>query len=329
MGMMNALRYRASKDGKDARKAALFTALLQFLGPLVWFIPPAVALFLFSGQVEMVQMSNPSEASYAVAALNVLPAGLAGIMVVGMFSATMSSMDTGLANGSANIVKIIYPGLARLFRREPSENPNFLLRMSQVCTFIIGALIVVGAIYLSRKGGNMLEVMLNFGAFMAGTGLSYLYGMFFKRVPSWCPYVGLVVGLVPAFLWLYSAEIFGESWSFQMRFFVNFGVGTFFFFATMPFWKYESKAYKDRVEAFFKTMKTPIDVAKETGDTQETDLGQLKIMGLATLGVGVFFFAIGWISTQWGDRFATWSMALVVGSIGLGMYLRSRMPRRG
>jgi SSS family transporter len=323
LGMMNALRYRACKDGKDARKAAVFTGVLQLLGPLVWFIPPAVALFLFSGQVEQVQIANPSEASYAIAALNLLPAGLAGIMVVGMFSATMSSMDTGLANGSANIVKIIYPGLARLFKKTPSENPDVLLRMSQICTFVIGGLIVGGAIYLSRKGGDMLTVMLNFGAFMAGTGLSYLYGLFFKRVPSWCPYVGLITGLVPAFLGLYSEEIFGESWSFQLRYFVNFGVGTVSFFATMPFWKYESQEYKERVERFFRTMKTPIDVEKETGDTRETDRGQLKIMGLTTLGVGVFFFGIGWIPAEWGERFTTWSMSLFVSLIGLGMFWKS------
>jgi SSS family transporter len=321
LGMGNALRYRACVDGRGARKAALFAGTLQFIGPVIWFIPPMVALFLYPDQVNAVDLGKPGEASYAVTALNVLPAGLVGIMVVGMFSATMSSMDTGLSNGSANIIKIIYPGLCRLFRKEPSEDPRFLLMMSRVLTLTVGGIIICFAILLSRKGGGVFDVMLKVGAFTAGLGIPYLWGMFFKRVPSWCPYLSMTIGFIPAFLGLYSEQLFGESWNFQTRFFATFMTGNLCFFGTMPFWKYASPAYKAKVDTFFTRMKTPVNVAEETGDLTESDRLQLQIMGYATLAVGVFIFVIGLIPTALSERLISWAFAASIAMIGVGMLL--------
>ena len=56
-------------------------------------------------------LANPHEASYAVAALTLLPNGLVGIMLAAMFSATMSSLS-GLFNMHAAVVsKDIYQTL--------------------------------------------------------------------------------------------------------------------------------------------------------------------------------------------------------------------------
>jgi len=39
-------------------------------------------------------ISKPAEAAYAIASVNLLPAGLIGLIVVAILTATMSSMDT-------------------------------------------------------------------------------------------------------------------------------------------------------------------------------------------------------------------------------------------
>ena len=54
-------------------------------------------------------ISKPAEASYAIASIRLLPAGLVGMIVVAILTATMSSMDTGLNTNVAIIIKDIYP----------------------------------------------------------------------------------------------------------------------------------------------------------------------------------------------------------------------------
>ena len=58
------------------------------------------------------------------------------------------------------------------------------------------------------------------------------------------------------------------------------------FFITIPFARFNKPEYRERVDAFFKTMDTPIDFEKEVGQTN--DLRQLKVIGYFTLALGLF-----------------------------------------
>jgi len=102
-------RYFSVKDGQEARKAALLACVLLLLGSLIWFLPPITARLLFHDQVMAIDISKPAEASYAIASISLLPAGLIGMIVVAILTATMSSMDTGLNTNVAILIKDIYP----------------------------------------------------------------------------------------------------------------------------------------------------------------------------------------------------------------------------
>ncbi len=86
-----ASRYFLVKDGAEAKKAAWLAFALMTAGALIWFIPPMTSRLLWSAQVAAMPIANPAESSYAVAAVNLLPRGLIGVMVVAMFAATMST----------------------------------------------------------------------------------------------------------------------------------------------------------------------------------------------------------------------------------------------
>jgi SSS family transporter len=115
-------RYFAVKDGREARKAALLGGIMMLLGSTVWFLPPMVGRLLFEDQINAVNISTPAEAAYAITSMKLLPVGMTGLMVVAMFSATMSSMDSGLNRNAAVFTKDIYPALCRLFGKQPLED---------------------------------------------------------------------------------------------------------------------------------------------------------------------------------------------------------------
>ena len=113
--LTSAQRYFLVKDGREAQKAAWLGFMLMTAGAFIWFIPPMTARLLFHAEVMAVDIPKAAEAAYAIASLNVLPLGMTGLMVVAMFAATMSSMDSGLNRNAAIFTNDIYPTLCRLF----------------------------------------------------------------------------------------------------------------------------------------------------------------------------------------------------------------------
>jgi len=156
------VRFFACKDGKGAKKASLLAAILMLIGCFIWFIPPIVARLEFSQLVSAVQIEKPEEASYAIIALQLLPNGLSGLIVVAMFSATMSSLDTILNQTAAVMTQDIYmPFKLFLFRRKVQNKELFIV--GQLISFLTGIGIITAAVYFSGKEGTgVFEYMLSF-----------------------------------------------------------------------------------------------------------------------------------------------------------------------
>ena len=320
----SAAKFRTVKDGRDARKAALLASGLFLFGSLIWFIPPAYARILLADEVMATAVGNPPEASYAIAAIQVLPTALLGILIIAMLSATMSSMDTTINGVTGGLVKVAYPGLCKVLRIEPTRDGTKLLRMSRIIVMLYGISIVILAIKFHRDGRGVFDLMLGFMAFLTATGIPILWGILIKRVPPWAPYVTIVIGIIPAIIGAFSGDIFGEPWNFQTKFFVNIGVGSLIFFSTTFWWKGTSPAYKERVHAFFKEMKTPVDVEKEIGETVTTDCSQLRIVGAYALILSAFFAILSALPQSGNDRLICLALAGMVFLIGGIFYILGR-----
>jgi len=204
--LATAPRYFAVKDGNEARKAALFATVLMIGGAFIWIIPPMAARLLIDTQVAGMDVANPAEASYALISLALLPDGMIGLMVVAIFAATMSSMDTGLNRNAAIVTQDIYPSVCRLFRWTPIEEGRRLW-VGRAFSLLFGALIIALALYFSGQDGKgIFELMLAIGA-MLGIPMSVplLLCLFLKRVPAWAAIFSVLVALVPSVLGFYRA----------------------------------------------------------------------------------------------------------------------------
>jgi len=300
MYLTNASRYLSVKDDKEATKSAWLSMVMMGIGALIWFIPPMVARMEFSADVQaLTNIDNPSEAAYAVVALKLLPNGLMGILVVAMFAATMSSMDTGLNNLTGSIVKNMIPPLLRLTRIKKMSNKAELLTCKLV-TVLLGVLIVTISLALAtQKEIQLFDMYLIIGAVVGiPIGIPFLFAMYFRRLPRWSYFWIFGWSMVPTLIAHFDAAV----WTIQDRMTWVFIAAFVSAFASMPFYKYSTKEYKDRVDDFFADLNRPIDFEKEVG--KGNDYAQLNMMGNVSVAGGLFLSVLLLVPNPIGGRMA-------------------------
>jgi Na+/proline symporter len=326
-------RYFSVKDGKEARKAALLCAVLMLLGSVIWFLPPMTARILYPELVMAFDIGKPAEASYAVASMSLLPAGLIGLIVVAILAATMSSMDTGLNTNVAILVKDVYPKLARLMRFKP-RNESELLGYGRLLTWVMGGLIIVLSLYFAQQDGKgIFELMIEVGTLLSTPiTIPLMLGLFVRRTPWWAALSSIASALLISCIVFFDIPltVFGFSqsfsdsvlWSFQQQFFCVLIFGTLGFLISIPFAPSKDSEHRKQVDDFFTVMKTPIDFAREVGEGN--DLKQLVTIGWFGIAISIFITSLLLIPNPLGGRLAILALAIVIGVLSALMLKRGK-----
>lgn len=313
--IVGSTRFLSVRNGQNAKKAAYFAALLFLLGPVVWFIPPIAASHFFPNLAELLPgLKHPQDAAYVMMGLKVLPAGLAGLMVMVIFAATLSSMDAAINQNAGIITLNIYKPLFR-----PNAGEKELFIASRAFNVLCGAGVTVGALFLARQEQFALfDLMLILSSVIAlPIAIPFVLMYWIKNTPRWSAVVSILCGAGYSYLALV------QEWSLAIRVFgiLFFGAGSFFL--SMLCWKFVGEKAKAGIAEFYETLNRPIDTEKENVGSE--DVRQLKLVGsmamiiAAGLFIVVFFpnpmnariiialtsggvFLIGWLMNQAGRR---------------------------
>jgi SSS family solute:Na+ symporter len=162
-----AQRFLASATPKDARRSSLLSALLYLLWPPILFFPMWAAPLIFP------HLQDPSE-SYALLARELLPSGLIGLVLAGLFAHTMAMTSSDANAVSAVIVRDILPVLGG-GRTKLLDSQQLLL--GRVVTFCFLSLSMVLALFSSHFGGVIGIVILWYGALSAPIAIPILLGL--------------------------------------------------------------------------------------------------------------------------------------------------------
>ena len=321
-----ASRYFAVKDGKEAKKSVLLLIVLGLLGSMFFFIPPITARLLYSVDVAALGMKNPAEASYAVVCMKLLPPGMIGLVIVAMFAAAMSTMDTGLNGGAANFVKNIYPVLEKWFSLR-KRNAHEMLRLSQCFCLILGIIGTLVAIKYALSGKSQYGIILTIGA-MIGTPLAVpmFWGIIIKKNTSGSGLFSVLCGFFVALTSYICAEFYDTPWDYSTKVFSIMIVSSAAFFVLIPFAKYNKKEYNERVEGFFKRMNTPVDFAKEVGETN--DAIQLNIIGSLAVAGAALISLLAVIANSLTGVIAPVSVGGTIAAIGTIMILAAKYKKQ-
>jgi len=317
LSLGSAVRFFGAKDGREARKASLFACILMGFGAIIWIIPPIACRLLYADQIAGIDLAKPAEAAYAVATMNMLPAGMSALMVVAMFTATMSSMDTGINRNAAIVVTDIMP---RLFPAFSKRSPKSVVRFSMLVSAILGVFIIILALYLSMADSKgIFEYMIDFGAMLnLPMAVPLILGLFIKRAPGW----SAIVSILCTFTVALSIISLGIELNFQQKIFINFSVGAVAFMATIPFWPRSSPENKERIRGFYERMHTPVDFATEVGEGNDSK--QLIILGTFASIMGGFVCLLLLIPNELSGRLMVLFVAGFMLLIGLSMIFAGR-----
>ncbi len=301
-----AARYLFVKDGADAKKAAWMSVAGFLLLPAIWIIPAIGASIIFPdlGSMEQfAQLNNPNEAAYVAIAMELLPPGLLGLLVCGIFAASLTSMNSLLNAFSAGFVRNFW---IRVVKKDASETSQILV--GRIFILVYGIIWMAVALLFSQiKGLKLFDlILLASAAIGLPAALPMLYGMFVKKVPAWSGWTTMIVGFgVSVFLnvgftqwgwlnyirdnWDANSPLNGQEIG-DLK--IAFTTGVIFlactgwFFFTRFFYKESDTEYIKQVDAFVEEMNTPIDRSSEHEPDYESDSRQYLVLANLCLAYG-------------------------------------------
>ncbi|KEY59836.1 sodium:solute symporter [Serratia sp. DD3] len=333
--MQDSYRFLNAKDSNNARKAALLAMALMIFGSIIWFIPPwSMAVLVPDAAAAHAELGNKaSDAVYLVFAERYMPLGVVGLLVAGLFAATMSSMDSALCRNAGIFVRSFWAPI--VCRNKPMSEAK-TLRISQLVTLINGILVIlVAQLFAQLKGLSLFELMMRVATLLQSPILVPLFfGMFIRKTPKWAAWGTVCFGMFVSWLvmnvftaqWL--ADQFGVTLTkreiSELTTTITVAAHLFltggFFWATTLFYKPESftVAESQRIQDFFKDIETPV-IADDEQDTfdrmQRNKLGHITLM----MGAGLMLMVL-LPNPLWGRAL----YAACAGSILLIGYLLKR-----
>ena len=188
-------RYLATSDTRAAARAVWTNAALTIPGTLVFF---ALGTALWGFYREHPAALDPrlgTEDIFPWFIAEQLPVGVSGLVIAGLFAASMSSLDSSMNS----MATVITTDLYRFRARASSEQSR--LRVARVLTVVLGILGTASALLLAEIGGKSTwdaytRIVGLFGSGLAGM---FILGIFTRRT-TW---QGALIGFAASAVALY------------------------------------------------------------------------------------------------------------------------------
>ena len=183
-------RYYSTNDDKGAVKIGLFVAALYLVGTPLFYCPGLAAAVT----PEFAAGVGSTKEVYSLLGRTLLPAGMLGMLIAALFSATMSTLAGEFNAVSAVVTNDFYK---RFVAKHASE--THLLLVGRLGMVTVGVIILgLTLLWRSMQGAqDLFNLMATvFAIFLPPVALPMLLGMLTPRVSSLGGKLGLVVGIV-------------------------------------------------------------------------------------------------------------------------------------
>ncbi len=237
-------RQLSTKDLDDAKMALFLNGLLRFPVVMLYcFMGVAIGAFAtvnseFISQLPtrevvqdgVVQLVPNFNTAVPVFVLNYLPHGVIGLIMVALFAAAMSSLDSTLNSLSATSMRDI---VERFFKKQRS--PGRVLLLSKGITVFWGVVCVAFSFFVGNISDSIIVSINKIGSLANGPILAtFLLGIMTRRATDRGTLLGIAAGFtVNLYLWLFVPSVSWLWWN-VIGCVVTFGVGYLASLATVP-----------------------------------------------------------------------------------------------
>jgi solute:Na+ symporter, SSS family len=179
-------RYTSVSNPANSRKVSGIFTILYLVSPVIWMIPPMVYRII-----------NPNlqgleaEGAYMMLIQKVMPAGLIGLVLAGMISATSSKANTTINMAATVFAQDIYRNLIR-----PKAAEKEVIFVARFFTLLFGILTILVAIWIPSAGG-IVEVVLSTASIAGGALFApIIWTLFSKRQTGFSVVTATLASLV-------------------------------------------------------------------------------------------------------------------------------------
>ena len=200
-------RVLGGKDIRHARWGVILAGFLKIIPLFVMVIPGAIALTLYPD-------IGKGDAVFPFLVSNVLPVGLVGLVLAGLISAIMSSVDSAL-NSSSTLVVIDF-----IKPNNPNISNDEIVKYGRITTFVFMVIAALWAPQIGKFAGLWFYLQQMFSIIVPPIVVIFLVGVFFKRGNGdgafWTLVSGTLIGVL--------LFILGENGMWPLHFTVNVGL---------------------------------------------------------------------------------------------------------
>lgn len=263
-------KFYSVRDEKAARKVGIWTGIMFLVFTPLFILPAITAQVLTPG------LPDP-EMAYVAVSKYLLPAGIMGILFSSMFAATMSSLNSEYNIMSAVLTTDIYKRLVN-----PKATEKKLLFVARLSTALIGAVMILGAIYVRYFGGAFEANKLLTGIVAIPLGIPFILGIIVKRPGVFASILSISVGILAGIVFNVIPSI---SW--ECATLIEIVTCLIFYFIPSLFLR--RKEIKPTVEQFFKKINTSIGDEDKPVITREYQNALVLLFSISVIIAGALF----------------------------------------
>ena len=185
-------RYLAVRDEREAKRAVLGGAMLAIPAAFIFFGLGTGLWAFYRSNPEALQPTGQLDQILPLFVVDMLPTGVAGVVLAGLFAAAMSSLDSAMNSVSTAFTTDWYQ------RFRPSTDDRHRLRVARIATVGIGTIGTCAAILMARLDDpSLLDVWFKvIGLFGSGIAGVFILGVSTHRTGAIAGWSGLVAGAV-------------------------------------------------------------------------------------------------------------------------------------
>jgi len=313
-----AQKYYSVRNEKEASKVAYVAAGLNLLGAPLMILPAIIGRNIVPGLVEQ----NRTADAYVLLVLKLLPAGMVGIILAAMFSATMAMVSADFNAIASVLTKDVYQRLIR-----PGASEKRLLFMGRWITLGLGLTttllsLLIAALHQQSLFNTMVTVM---GLFMAPAFLPLLAGLTVRRLTWQGAFAGFLAGLATGFVMLAAKAwwVQDSSYNFQGISLIANISATVLGMLVGTLLTRRDPEQRARIAQFFEALEKPI-VSCEVPAAHANPAA--AVLSASTIGVGLLLAAAGTLSGSLTARLIDFPIGLAL--VAVGLYFRRKSRQR-
>lgn len=196
-------RYMTTADETKAASSIWLNALMAMPATLLFFLIGTALFVFYHHHPEALDPAQATDAIFPAFILENLPAGVAGIVIAGIFAAAQSTVSSSLNSVSAVLTTDFWKRLGW-----PGIGADGGLRLARILTAVIGIFATCAALVLAEMGLKSLWDAWSSLIGLAASGLAGLFalGIFSTRANS----AGAIIGAIASAFALFFVQRFTD-----------------------------------------------------------------------------------------------------------------------